>query len=945
MDLLMGTRGWRRFEWQPVLGPLLAQRGVLAPKAGTGEVAGFDALRKKPSTTTPTPDKPIEVAANELRTKDEAAKADPVKPARLAEREANKIVAQNQGVLGVTKARDKEAGAFDKADRAERAPPKTPAAAATMAAPKATRAAAAAGGEMAAMGKGMGAAGGDAKKKMERRAAPADDMDAMADLAAPPAAAPAAEPAMPQRPMPMGGVRGRIGDMEGPMGGLPMHGVLMPRPAVRRKPVEPWAPVRVFPAPNYEPGYTGPRSDFRETVFWAPSVQTGQDGKAQVSFSLSDAITSFRVVTEGVGGGAAGRDETIVRAALPFSMAVKLPLEVSEGDKIRLPLVLTNEHEQPLDVGLSASFGDLLKLDQPVERSRGLLAARARDALYYPLTVTGKKGKSEVRFTADAQGLRDEFVREIRVAPRGFPQHIGRSGRVKDVAGIDLDLGEVLAGTLDGQLKVYTSHVSTLVAGLDGMLSEPSGCFEQTSSINYPNVMILRYLREQHTGSAGLIGRANRLIDDGYRKLTAFETPSRGYEWFGSSPGHEALTAYGLLEFTDMRAVYKDVDGSMMRRTADWLRARRDGKGGFHKDGKSLDTFGAASREVTNAYIAYALAEARSAGFDAEIAAQEAVARSTKDAYILALATNTMFASGRTAPGHEAAKRLVAMQESDGGWKKAGHSITRSGGENLQIETTALAVLGLLRSGSYDESVERGVEWLVHHRRGIGAFGSTQATVLGLKALTAYHSARPQVRSAGTVALFINGQKVGEKRYEPEDKNALIFAGLSKYLSPGKNRVELRHSGTTGLPYSLAIDYRATKPATSPQASVDLTTTLARGDVKLGESVRMNVTLTNKKAEGQPMTLARIELPGGLTFQTWQLKELREKGLVAFYETAPRQVNLYLREMKPSETLQIPLDLVAIAPGEYTAQASTAYLYYTDEHKVWVAGTQVRIEP
>jgi hypothetical protein len=773
------------------------------------------------------------------------------------------------------------------------------------------------------------------KKKMEVPRERAADKDSLLDMA------PAAEPMAAAKPAFPGGAVGGFDDFGG--GG----GELMPRRRIVRppRPVEPWAPVRVFPVPAYEPSYTGPRNDFRETVFWAPSVQTGQDGKAQVSFVLSDAITSFRVVTEGVGGGAAGRDETIVRSALPFSMAVKLPLEVSEGDRIRLPLVLTNEHEQPLDVGLSASFGELLRLDQPVERSRGMIAARARDALYYPLTVVGKKGKSEVRFLADAQGLRDEFVREVKVAPRGFPQHVGRSGRVKDVAALDLDLGEVLAGTLDGQLKVYTSHVSTLVAGLEGMLQEPSGCFEQTSSVNYPNVMILRYLKEQHAGSAGIIGRANKLIDDGYRKLTAFETPTRGYEWFGSSPGHEALTAYGLLEFTDMRSVYKDVDGGMLRRTADWLRARRDGKGGFHKDSKSLDTFGAASREVTNAYIAYALAESKQTGFDAEIAAQEQVARTTGDAYILALAANTLAASGRTGPAQEAARRLVSLQDGDGGWKKAGHSITRSGGENLQIETTALAVLALLRTGTNDEAVERGVEWLVRHRRGLGAFGSTQATVLGLKALTAYHAARPQARSAGTVALYVNGQKIGEKRYEPDDKNALVFAGLGKLLQQGKNRVELRHSGTSGLPYSLALDYRASRPATSPQATIDLTTQLARGDVKLGESVRMNVTLTNKKAEGQPMTLARIELPGGLTFQTWQLKELRDKGLVAFYETGPREVNLYLREMKPSETRQIPLDLVAIAPGEYTAQASTAYLYYTDEHKTWVAGTQIKIEP
>jgi len=60
-------------------------------------------------------------------------------------------------------------------------------------------------------------------------------------------------------------------------------------------------------------------------------VQTGQDGKAQVSFYLSDAVTSFRVLSEAIGAGSAGRDETVIKSSLPFSMAVKLPVEVSEG--------------------------------------------------------------------------------------------------------------------------------------------------------------------------------------------------------------------------------------------------------------------------------------------------------------------------------------------------------------------------------------------------------------------------------------------------------------------------------------------------------------------------------------------------------------------------------------------------------------------------------------
>ena len=74
---------------------------------------------------------------------------------------------------------------------------------------------------------------------------------------------------------------------------------------------------------------------------------------------------------------------------------------------------------------------------------------------------------------------------------------------------------------------------------------------------------------------------------------------------------------------------------------------------------------------------------------------------------------------------------------------------------------------------------------------------------------------------------------------------------------------------------------------------MNLQTSLEKSAVRMGENVRLNATVTNKTDQGQPMTLARVGLPGGLTFQTWQLKELRDKGLIAFYETRPREVILY----------------------------------------------------
>ena len=49
-------------------------------------------------------------------------------------------------------------------------------------------------------------------------------------------------------------------------------------------------------------------------------------------------------------------------------------------------------------------------------------------------------------------------------------------------------------------------------------------------------------------------------IFDGYELLKTYETTTKGYEWFGESPGHEALSAYGLNEFRDMQNVVSFVD-------------------------------------------------------------------------------------------------------------------------------------------------------------------------------------------------------------------------------------------------------------------------------------------------------------------------------------------------------------------------------------------------
>jgi hypothetical protein len=255
-----------------------------------------------------------------------------------------------------------------------------------------------------------------------------------------------------------------------------------------------------------------------------------------------------------------------------------------------------------------------------------------------------------------------------------------------------------------------------------------------------------------------------------------------------------------------------------------------------------------------------------------------------------------------------------------------------------------LALLKASPGGEYESQIRAGVEWLNTKRGGYGAWGNTQATILGLKALTAYAEHSRQMQTGGSATLVINGKDAGTIKFEKGRREPLVWKDLQSKLGTGKNTVEVRLEGAASLPYTVSIDYRSAQPATAPRAKVSVTTQLLAQKVKMGEGITLRAHVENKTAEGIPMTLARIGLPGGTVFQTWQLKELRDKGLIDFYETRPREVILYWRALPPNAKKDVDINLLAAVPGTYEGPASSTYLYYTAEDKAWAKPVGLTIE-
>jgi hypothetical protein len=704
---------------------------------------------------------------------------------------------------------------------------------------------------------------------------------------------------------------------------------------------------RQFPAPVYDKtADVETRTDFRNTIYWNPNVSVDRSGRKTVEFYTSDDITSFRTTVEGLAtDGMPGRAEKNFFTQLPFAMTAKVPVEVATEDRVSIPLTLKNNTDKPLGGVLTITAPDGLKELAEIPSVQTIMPGAAK-TLYLDYQVLDKIGYGEFTLTFKSCGLGDAFSQKIKIAPKGFPVTASFSGEESDKTYF-FETRQVVNGSLEARFTAFPNVVSDLMKGVEGILREPYGCFEQTSMSSYPNVLVLDYLKSTGSKDDKALALASTLLDKGYKRLLTFETKDRGYEWFGSNPGHEALTAYGLMQFTDMKKVGEAVDPKMLDRTEQWLNSRKDGKGGFLRSNEAADAFGRASEDITNAYIVYSLSEAGFTDMEKEFESSFTKALKSGDPYQLGLVACTAFNLKKDSKATQALEALLAKQADNGSWTGLTHSVTCSTGNSLTVETTSLAIMALLKAESKNPaSLTKAVKYLVGSRSGYGEFGNTQGTILALKALTSFAKYGRKTNENGTVAVYVDGKKVEEKSYKAGEKDAITITGLEKYIKgEGKHEISVKYPGVKDpLPYALAISWSTTLPVSSRECAVDLKTSMPVKTANVGETVRLTTTLTNKKREGIPSTMVLIGIPAGFSVQPWQLKELQDKKVFDYYEVSGNNIAVYYRCMAPSAVKEIKLDLKAEMPGTYDAPASSAYLYYTNELKSWSGAERVTIK-
>ena len=689
------------------------------------------------------------------------------------------------------------------------------------------------------------------------------------------------------------------------------------------------------------------RSYFPEALYINPEIITDKDGRASILIAMADSITTWRMaMIASTQHGALGTSTASLKVFQDFFVDLDLPVTLTQGDRVSIPVAIYNYSDARGDVSLQLQSDDWFSLvDDVAEKSLTVDSARVGGSEF---TLEAKRlGKFKLTLSAHMKGGADRadiVVREIEVIPNGREQNLVFNGRLESTVQHEVNFpADAIPDASKIFVRLYPGPLSQVIEGMDSILSMPGGCFEQTSSSTYPNVLALDFMKRTRKLTPEVHAKAEGYIANGYQRLLTFEVPGGGFSWFGSAPANKILTAYGLMEFSDMSKVY-DVDPKLISRTQQWLATQQQADGSWKPDTSFINE-GATNRYNSDvlritAYIAWSLENTGYQGTAVEPAKQfvEKHMGAKMDAYTLAVVANfAAYGKDREFTRHAIQLLLAARTEKDEQvWWNSEETGVYATGQSASVETTGLAVQALLLSGEASGTARKALTYLASKKDASGTWGTTQATIMALRALlTATEKGAADVR--GTLLVLLNGKPVQKLELTPENNDLLhqfVFKGID---SQSSNHVEIRFQGKGGLAYQVVGSYFLPwdqKPQSEP-LSIEVAydrTHLAQDDIATAiAKVRNNM---DKSAN---MVMVDLGIPPGFDLLSEDLQDYQEKsaslksGHLSKFSLTATQAILYFDSFAAGSTITLKFRLRAKYPIHARTFQSRVYEYYDPE--------------
>ncbi len=726
-----------------------------------------------------------------------------------------------------------------------------------------------------------------------------------------------------------GGMANMAKDQEGAMKMKADAGPPMPSAAAA-------APKKAASATTVEPAKT--REFFPETLLSRPEIITDDKGIAMMTVPLADSITTWRLaVLANTLKGQLGSTSAGIKVFQDFFIDLDLPVKLTQGDEISIPVAVYNYLPNDQEIEIVMEKAPWFEI---VGNHTQKMKVKKEDVTSRNFRIKVKEvGIHKFNVTARGTSMSDALTRSIEVEPDGKKFIVCKGDVLKAPGGsTEVDIpGNAITGGSNILLTVYPRPFSQILEGMDTIFRMPNGCFEQTSSATYPNVLVLDYLKKTGQSNAEVEKKAQECISSGYQRLLSYEINGGGFQVWGAPPATKVLSAYGLMEFSDMSKVSK-VDPAILERTKRWLISKREPDGSWTPDVSyaHAEQWGTIQSHniPTTAYITWAMAES---GCKNEISESinylKRNAGQIQNPYILALCANAFLTVNPSdADGIKILEKLngLKVREKDTVcWKS---DSLYSQGLPASVETTALIIYGMLKAKMAPDTVTAGLNFLAKSKDNNGLWHSTQATIFAMRALLLSQTSSPEKVDL-TADVLVNGEKVESFKVNDANKDVFQQFDLKKYVKSGRNDIKVDMKGQGSCSYRVAGLYYLpwAKEEAAMRKELSIQVGYNKTEVKTQDSVTCSFEVKNMRPDGAPMVMVEVGTPPGFVVEKDDIDRMVKAKKVSKYEMTGAKVVLYLDGIEKGKSFKGSYRLMAKFPLKAKVPVSMTYLYYNPE--------------
>lgn len=548
----------------------------------------------------------------------------------------------------------------------------------------------------------------------------------------------------------------------------------------------------------------GARRDFRQSAYVNPVVMTGSNGKARVSFTLPDSLTTYRVMAVAATlDDRYGFGESRIVTSQRLMARPALPRFLRAGDDAQAGVIVSSKGLDATRATVSATVSGVELVG---DKSRSIdLPKNGSVEVRFDLRARSA-GRAKLRFDVAAGPERDavEVGREVSVptvleavALYGQTQR-AEAQKLGDLSAMRRDTGEL-------SLSLASTALVGLGGGVEQLVEYPYGCTEQLASRLLP-LLPLRDLARDF--AIALPADTNAIVDKTVAELVARQRGDGGFGmWSESEESSPWVSGYALFALHQAQVRGKKLPAKLLERARSYVRRYLEQ---LSTDPVTLST---------QAFLVDVLAETRApdVGHMKRLYDQ----RAALAPFARSLLLHAMAVSKQ---GEKAWGPLLTELESS----IAVDSDVATLKENLgdayavlmgsPVRSSAMGLRALLAARPDHPLAAPMARGILRARQG-GSFRTTQEAAYALLALDEYRKAQESVSPSYLARVWLSGAELMSRRFEGRSAQAEVHRiGASRLPREPGGLLVFEKQGDGTLFYEARLRYA---PRTLPSSPLE----------------------------------------------------------------------------------------------------------------------------